>query len=208
MAETGADALVLITNRFSDSGSDEAWRAGCERLIGRLPAGIPLGLYECPYPQRRDLTPELLSWCATTDRFVFLKDTCSNQAIIDKKLTAIKGTGLKLFNANAATLLESLRKGANGYSGVMANFHPELYHWLTKNWSSSPEKSEELHSFLTVASLVEYQSYPTNAKYYLSLQGLPINLDTRKPDGGSLTPSQMLEIEQLLSMSEMTARDR
>ena len=201
MAETGVDALVIITNRFSDNGSDSAWQNACESLITGLPSHIPLGIYECPYPHRRDLTPELLSWCVTTDRFVFLKDTCSDQAIIEKKLAAIEGTGLKLFNANSATLLESLKNGASGYSGVMANFHPQLYRWLVENWMSSPAESEDLHSFLTVASLIERQNYPTNAKYYLNREGLPIRLDTRKPGGGSLTPSQKLEIEQLRNMS-------
>ena len=32
-----------------------------------------------------------------------------------------------LFNANAQTLLPSLELGAAGFSGVMANFHPDLY---------------------------------------------------------------------------------
>ena len=54
---------------------------------------------------------------------------------------------MKLYNANTATLLESMREGAAGYSGVMANFHPELYVWLTENWKNEPEKTELLRGF-------------------------------------------------------------
>ncbi len=30
-----------------------------------------------------------------------------------------------------------------GYSGVMANFHPDLYVWLCKNYKKQPEKAQE-----------------------------------------------------------------
>ena len=91
------------------------------------------GFYECPYPYKRVLSAENIKWCADTGRFFFLKDTCCDARQIQEKLKVLKGTQLKLYNANTATLLESLRGGAAGYSGVMANFHPELYEWLCKN---------------------------------------------------------------------------
>lgn len=42
---------------------------------------------------------------------------------------------LKLYNANSATLLETLSLGIDGYCGGMANFHPALYDWLLDNSS-------------------------------------------------------------------------
>ena len=48
---------------------------------------------------------------------------------------------MKLYNANTSTLLESMKYGAAGYSGVMANFHPALYAWLLENWEKEPEKA-------------------------------------------------------------------
>lgn len=35
-----------------------------------------------------------------------------------------------IYNADSTTLMSSLLAGGAGYSGVMANFHPDLYVWL------------------------------------------------------------------------------
>ena len=37
--------------------------------------GVPLGIYECPAPYHRLLTPEMLAFCAGSGRFLFIKDT-------------------------------------------------------------------------------------------------------------------------------------
>ncbi len=65
---------------------------------------------------------------------MLLKDTSCDLDCIKEKLAVLKGSEIKLFNANAATLLDSLKCGANGYMGVMANFHPALYKWLNDHW--------------------------------------------------------------------------
>ena len=113
IAKTGVDALILITNRMAgEDESDEVWLKNLQRLMERLPETIPLGFYECPFPYKRVLTPELTRWCAESGRFFFLKDTCCDIELIRKKLAACAGTNLKLYNANTSTLLESLRSSA------------------------------------------------------------------------------------------------
>ena len=113
MAETGVDAVILITNRLAkEDESDEVWRANCETLLNGIKSDIPLGFYECPYPYKRLITVENINWCAKTGRFYFLKDTCCDLGQIQEKLEAIKGTNLRLYNANTTTLLESLRSDA------------------------------------------------------------------------------------------------
>ena len=37
-------------------------------------------------------------------------------------MEAVRGSQLKIFNANSATLLDSMKFGISGFSGVMANF--------------------------------------------------------------------------------------
>ena len=64
------------------------------------------------------------------------------------------------------TLLPSLQAGAHGYSGVMTNFHPELYVWLCDNWQQEPEKAETVFAYLSTASLAECLDYPICAKDY------------------------------------------
>jgi 4-hydroxy-tetrahydrodipicolinate synthase len=160
------------------------------------------GVYECPAPYKRLLSPELLKWCAETEKFAFLKDTCCDLDQLEAKCKAVEGTGLKIFNANAATLLRSMEMGCAGYSGVMANFHPDLYVWLCKNYKEQPEKAQELMNFLGAASMVECQVYPVNSKYHMNLVGVPMTLQSRKQDYKLLTGSKKLEIEEFCAITE------
>lgn len=206
MTDTGVDAVVLIANRFAaKSESDDRWRANLEHFLDRFPEGPRLGIYECPYPYKRTLSPALMRVCADSGRFDFLKDTCSSAGEIRAKLAAAEGTGLKLFNANAATLLDSLRSGAAGYSGVMANFHPELYVRICANWREDAGEAEALQDFLGMASMVEYQLYPVNAMYALSLQGVPFRLASRRANALAFSESMRLEVEQLVRSARRLA---
>ena len=151
---------------------------------------------------KRLLSPELLKWCAETEKFAFLKDTCCDLDQLEAKCKAVEGTGLKIFNANAATLLRSMEMGCAGYSGVMANFHPDLYVWLCKNYKEQPEKAQELMNFLGAASMVECQVYPVNSKYHMNLVGVPMTLQSRRQDYKLLTGSKKLEIEEFCAITE------
>ena len=67
------DAAVVITCHFDmENEGDEVWKANCQKFLDLTP-GIPLGLYECPVPFKRVLSPELLAWAAGTGRFLFHK---------------------------------------------------------------------------------------------------------------------------------------
>lgn len=200
IAETGVDAVVLVTNRFARQGeSDDVWKRNLERLLAAVPADVQLGFYECPHPYRRLLHPELLAWCSATERFVFLKDTCCDLAQIEAKLAV--GGSIKLFNANAATLLGSLQAGAAGYSGVMANFHPQLYAWLCRHWATDRDASRRLQAFLGVASAIEARAYPICAKYYLQLEGLPLSLHARTRPVTDLIDGYRRETAQLRQLT-------
>ncbi len=200
VADTGVDAVVLVTNRFAqEDEGDDVWVANLERFLDRVPDTIALGFYECPYPYKRLLTPETLSWCARSGRFIFLKDTCCDLGEIRAKL-AVAGD-VKLYNANAATLLGSLQAGAAGYSGVMGNFHPQLYAWLHHNRQRDPEGAERLQAFLGVSSALEARAYPVCAKYYLQLEGLPLTLTTRARPATDLIDAFRYEMAQLRELT-------
>jgi 4-hydroxy-tetrahydrodipicolinate synthase len=207
MAGTGIDALVLITNRLANENeSDEVWIHNLEKLLERLPQDMALGLYECPYPYKRIVTPQQLKWCSDTGRFLFLKDTSCDVDNIKAKLDAVQGSDLKIYNANSATLLETMKLGVKGYSGIMANFHPELYVWLMRNGLERPEEAELLISNLSITSFIEKQLYPVNAKYYLMMEKVYGNYNTRSKDHRELTATNKLEIEQLRHMSQALAK--
>lgn len=167
MAETGVDSVIMISNRFAmQSESDDVVLENLKRVTAALPEKVGLGIYECPYPYKRLLTDQVVSWCAQSGRYTFIKDTCCDLEMIKRRLELIKGSRLHIANANGQTLLPSLQAGCHGYSGVMTNFHPELYVWLYENWQSAPEKAEIVFDYLSTASLIEYLDYPVCAKDY------------------------------------------
>jgi 4-hydroxy-tetrahydrodipicolinate synthase len=195
--DIGMDAYVFISNRFAKEGeSDAIFLKNLEKAVKEI-NGIGLGFYECPYPYKRIITPDIIQEISSWGRFCFLKDTCCSIEMMSAKLDAMKGTGLKLFNANAATLLETLKLGCAGYSGVMANFHPELYIWLCENFNSEPEKAKLIQDFVGFFSVAECQEYPVNAKYYLGLEGLGFGYHSRARNTDWFTISRKMEIEQM-----------
>lgn len=207
MAETGVDAVILLTNRFASEEEDDAvWRERCRKLLQKITPDIPLGFYECPHPYKRLISLDNLEWCAQTGRFYFLKDTCCDLRQIERRLDVLKGTRLKLYNANSATLLGSLRRGASGFCGVMANFHPSLYACLYQRKEEGGMRL--LQDFLATAALIERQYYPVNAKYYLQkCEGIPIDTYSRKQDDQNMTQTWKLEVEMLHELSlEMERR--
>jgi len=202
MADTGVEAVVLISNRFArQNEGDDVFKQNLERFLAEISDKILLGFYECPAPYKRLISPELMKFGVQTGRFAFLKDTSCKTADIEEKLRIAKGTKFKLFNANAATLLASLRAGAAGYSGIMTNFHADLYAWLCKHWKTEPKLAEELQAFLGFASTIENQLYPVNAMYALSLEGVPFKLVSRRADASRFNESMRLEIEQMMTVS-------
>ena len=199
VAETGVDAVILITNRMDiENTGDEAWIRDTEALLEKLPAQVPLGLYECPYPYKRLLTPAMIRFCRDSGRFRFIKDTCCDAAEITRRMELLQGTDLQLYNANAQTLLSSLQDGAAGYCGVMANFHPQLYVWLCHHFAGQPEKAEEVSDFLSLTAFTESLAYPITAKYHLSeIEGIPMTLHARSREASQFTPYHAMCVQQM-----------
>jgi 4-hydroxy-tetrahydrodipicolinate synthase len=197
MTDTGIDALVIISNHFAKQDENDAvWKMNADKVLQAV-SDIPLGIYECPVPYKRLMSPDLLRWCAESGRFHFLKDTCCDIEQLRIKNEAVQGSPLKIFNANSTILLDSLKMGIAGFSGVMANFHAYLYVWLDRNWFKELEKAKMIQDFLGMVSLAECQAYPVNAKYHLKLEGVPIELYSRTRSYEEFSSSDQLAIEQL-----------
>ena len=202
MADTGVQAVVLISNRFArHDESDDIFKRNLERFLKGMADDILLGFYECPAPYKRLISPLLMKFGVETGRFGFLKDTSCRIGDIKAKLEIARGSNFKLFNANAATLLESMKIGCAGYSGVMTNFHADLYSWLCANWKSEPALAAELQEFLGLASVIESQFYPVNAMYAQTLENVPFKLVSRRADASRFNESMRKEVEQLMAVS-------
>jgi len=181
LAETGVTAVVLTVNQVAlESDPDAVWQANVETILAAC-SEVGLGLYECPLPYHRTLSPALLGWAAQSGRFRFLKDTCCDLALIGAKLDAIRGTEMGWYNAHCPSLLASLRGGGHGYSGIAANFYPELFVRLCAAFADHPDEAERLQRFLTLADGTIRHRYPASAKRWLGMLGLPIGETCRVP---------------------------
>ena len=178
IAATGVNAVVMISNRLaSPDESDNALIARMKTILDAIP-GVTFGMYECPYPYKRMLTPKVLEAMAETGRFTFIKDTCCDAELIAERIKLLDGR-IQLFNANCATALETFESGADGFSGIMANYHPDLLVWLYENFRAQPEKARKLSSMLSVMSLVEGCGHPAATKYHMNLVGVPMEIRCR-----------------------------
>ena len=197
IAALDPSAIVFVTNRFAkEDESDEVWKANCLEVMNSLPKHIPLGLYECEYPYKRLLSPELLKWCAASGRFYFLQDNSCDLNIIKERLEIVANTNLQIYNSNSATLLPSLKAGSSGFCGAMSSFQPKLYAWLCQH--TEDDRAEKLQDFLTLSSCIENCNYPVNSKYYLKeFENLDINSSSRLLDEALLTESNKEELRAL-----------
>jgi len=117
-----------------------------------------------------------------------MKDTCCDASVISERCRQLKGSNLKLLNANCQTLLESMQNGGNGYCGIMCNFHPKLYSWLGKNYKSEPEKAKLIQSLIGILGFTEAGlPYPLTAKYHMNLCGIETNILARHRHSSELT---------------------
>ena len=187
--ESGTDALIWITNRLDPNNEgDDVFIANAQRLLEAMPADAKIGLYECPYPYKRLVTPRILEWCVSTGRFAYMKDTCCDAAMIRERCKLLEGSGFQLLNANCQTLLESVKNGAQGYCGIMCNYHPKLYAWMLNNYEAEPEKAELVQALLCNLGFTEGGvPYPLTAKYHMNLCGIPTEVTARNRAGEVLT---------------------
>ncbi len=187
IAQTGVDALVLVTNRL-DANNDgtEVFMQNLTTLMDALPADMPLGLYECPAPYRRLLSDEEIQFCANSGRFVVLKDVSCDLDTVKRRVELVKGTPFNIINANAAIAYEAMQHGSKGFSGVFTNFHPDLYHWLYHDAQTAPEYAEQLAWFLSLSAVTETLGYPKNAKVFHQRLGTFTSTHSRVTDADVL----------------------
>ena len=175
--------------------------ANLKKITAAITDKVGLGIYECPHPYKRLLSDAIVSWCAQSGRYTFIKDTCCQIETIRRRLALTAGSRLHIANANGQTLLASLQAGAHGYSGVMTNFHPELYVWLCDNWQTEPEKALVVSDYLSTASLAEHLDYPICAKDYQKSIGNFRTVASRVREAGNYYAahfqSNMLQLVQL-----------
>ena len=198
MAELGPDAVVLISNRLVVN-VEKNFISNCQMIMDALPDHMPLGMYECPFPEKRLLTHDEITFLNNTGRFLFVKDTCCDIDEMRERAKLISDDFM-FFNANSATLYESMQAGFSGYCGVMANFHPHLYAWLCEHLED--EKAYLVSRMLGVMSVIEARDYPVCAKRYLKKQlGWDVT-ELSRSKRASFVPAIDQELESVKALSD------
>ena len=180
--DLGADAVILISSVLAEPGeSDDFLKKQLEEIMDAT-GDIPLGLYECPVPYKRVISPDMMTWLGSTGRFWYHKDTTCNAPLIEQKVANVKGTNFNLYNADTVTALDSLRAGAKGISPISGNFYPELYgHYMKLYREGKNEELESLHTNLAVMDKITHDFYPWSAKLFLEKRGFDLCTNTRIP---------------------------
>lgn len=113
MADTGIDALILISNRpAAQQESDQVMIERLQTLMEQLPKDLPLGFYECPYPYKRVLSREVVKFLVDSERFYFLKDTSCDMASMSRKIAADPGKQSEALQGQYCDLTGTLAGGS------------------------------------------------------------------------------------------------
>lgn len=198
MSETGVDAVVLVTNCLAGINDEIDVLEDNLKTILKTFSDVRFAAYECPTPFKRILTDEEVKLLADTGRIEFLKDVSMDTERYARRVKIVKDSPLMLFNANTATLLESLRLGYEGYCGPMCNYHPELFCWMCENFKKEPEKAEELQKWMAHMYATCIPAYPMNAKYRMNLEGIDVGLTTYMKDMTLFTQEAAEYIKEVL----------
>jgi 4-hydroxy-tetrahydrodipicolinate synthase len=180
--DTGIDAVILITGHYANvEDDDDVLMANFERMF-RLTGNIPLGLYECPAPYKRIISPGVFRTLLDTGRLVYHKDTSIDLDKVEAKLDVARGIdGFEFYDAHTPNAMYSLRMGARGMSSISGNFYPEVLVWMVNN-ATDPAKQEDVKWLQGELSRVDpliHVAYPLSAKYFLRKRGLPIRTISR-----------------------------
>lgn len=181
--DTGIDAVILITGHYANvEDSDEVLLRNFEKMF-RLTRKIPMGLYECPAPYKRIITPQVFKTLLDTGRLVYHKDTSIELEKVKAKLDVLnKGTHtLEFYDAHTPNAMYSLQMGARGMSSISGNFYPEILVWMVEH-ANDPERQEDVRWLQGELSRVDpliHVAYPMSAKYFLQKRGLPVRTISR-----------------------------
>jgi 4-hydroxy-tetrahydrodipicolinate synthase len=199
--DTGINAVILITGHYANvEDNDEVLLRNFDRMF-KLTPGIPMGLYECPAPYKRIISPEVFGQLLASDRLVYHKDTSIDHENVKAKLQLCESyKRFEFYDAHTPHAVETLRMGAKGMSSISGNFYPEVLVWLCNN-ATNPEKQEEvawLQSELTRVDPLIHIAYPMSAKYFLRKRNLPVRTISRA-HALELTPHQKETLDDVFA---------
>lgn len=181
---TGVSAVILITGHYANvDDPDEVLIRNFSRMF-QLTDNIPLGLYECPAPYKRILSPDVFRKVLESKRIIYHKDTSIEPQRVKEKLEiaqSVNSRRFEFYDAHSPNAMSSLRAGARGMSSIAGNFYPEILVWMCDHATdpSFKEEVEWLQSELSAVDPLIHVAYPMSAKYFLRKRGLSVRTISR-----------------------------
>ena len=181
--DSGIDAVILITGHYANvEDNDDMLLRNFDKMF-RLTRDIPMGLYECPAPYKRVITPEVFGMLLDTGRLIYHKDTSIDLEKVKAKLEILQQDphGLEFYDAHTPNAMYSLQMGATGMSSISGNFYPEILVWMCNN-ATDPDRQDDVRWLQGELSRVDpliHVAYPLSAKYFLQKRGLPVRTISR-----------------------------
>lgn len=199
-ADTGVSAVVLISSLLvAPEDADSVLTERLHRIIDATT--IDLGLYECPIPYKRVLADEHLRLMAASDRFTFVKDTSHDVAVLARKAELTRGSRVRIYNAQAHSVVRSVRDGGAGFSGWVGNILPGLMGWLVAHAHEDDPQVLRVQRALSVAEAALGSNYPSSAKWVLRTSfGVPIQDVSRMSADANLTPHNTQPLRDLIAL--------
>jgi 4-hydroxy-tetrahydrodipicolinate synthase len=193
LSKLGVDVVMLLQPEFCrDEPAIERYYMAVAESVD-----VDLGLYECPVPQRRLLSPELIGKLAHTGRFVAYKETSCEIATVKAKLDACRNTRLKILQANLPILQEVQKLGGAGTMGIIVNAFPDLTARCLDNLRTTRPICD-LWCRLCLGEAILRLDIPLATRYVLGKRGLPVKTITRR---ASAVPEETaMLIDTLLPM--------
>lgn len=189
--DTGVDSVIMITGHFANIDEPDSTLLQRFEELFSLTGNIPLGLYECPAPYKRIITPEILKTLLATNRLIYHKDNSCNVEQVRAKLAVTAGSRLEFYDAHTPNAVASMQMGAAGMSSISGNFYPEILVWLCNhvNDESRQDDVRWIQSELQRVDPLIHVAYPLSAKYFLQQRGIPVRTISRA-HALELTPEQ------------------
>ncbi len=193
MHDAGVDAAVIILSKLPSSDNMESQLL----RLAELTSG-PLGIYECPAPEHRQLSAETAGRIAQTGRFHFVKETSRNAEDCAAKVRAAKNTSMRIFSATLSIAPQVLDLGADGHCGTVVNFCPELTSAMCA-LKDSAERSRIHQSLDVINNAVIYKGYPSSGKYVLQKRGLHLTAVSRAGDPAEFNDELRARLDDMLA---------
>ena len=196
--DTGVQAVVLIPSIMVNKEENDSALLNSFQGIMNQTGNIPLGIYECPSPYSRLISPEMLNQLQKTGRFLYFKDTTCDEMLVAEKIKITSSSSLGIYNAHSPDVLHSIQHGGAGISCIAGNYYPELFSYLWQNGRTKEVSADvkKVNDFILANKSVIGKKYSIAAKYFMNLRGLDLTINSRKTTQ-SLDSSDKARLESL-----------